>query len=99
MRVDLTDQVALVTGSAHRVGRAIALELARRGAHILVHYSTSADKATETVREIKSQGVDAYPVQADLSQPDGVEAAFSALREHYGRLNILVNSAANFQKR
>ena len=48
MRVDLSGQVALVTGSAHRVGRAIALELARRGVNILVHYGTSAAAATET---------------------------------------------------
>lgn len=99
MRIDLTDQVALVTGGAHRVGKAIALELARRGAHILVHYGTSAEEATETVREIKSLGVDAFPVQADISQPDGVETVFAALRENFGKLHILVNSAANFQQR
>lgn len=99
MRVDLTDQVAIVTGSAHRVGKVIALELARRGVHILVHYGGSGTDATETVREIKSLGVDAFPVQADLSKPEGVEAIFAALKEHFGRLNILVNSASNFQER
>ncbi|MBZ0279573.1 MAG: SDR family oxidoreductase [Anaerolineae bacterium] len=99
MRVDLTDQVAVVTGGARRVGKAIALELARRGAHILVHYGGSAQAATETVREIKSLGVDAHAVQGDLSKPEGVEAIFTALREDFGRLNILVNSAANFQQR
>ena len=57
MHIDLTDQVALVTGSAHRVGKAIALELARCGVHILVHYNSSPDAATQTVREIKSLGV------------------------------------------
>ncbi|MEO8608717.1 MAG: SDR family oxidoreductase [Chloroflexota bacterium] len=97
--MDLTDQVALVTGGAHRIGKAIALELARQGANILVHYGTSADAATETVREIKSLGVTAYPVQADLSQQSGVETIFAALREHFGKLHILVNSAANFQQR
>lgn len=99
MRVDLGGQVALVTGSAHRVGRAIALELARRGANILVHYGSSAAAATETVREIKSLGVDAFSVQADISTEDGVEVMFTALREHFGRLHILVNSASNFQRR
>lgn len=99
MHIKLTDQVALVSGGAHRVGKAIALELARQGAHVLVHYGTSASEATETVREIKSLGVDSYAVQADISQPEGIEAIFTALREHFGRLNILVNSAANFQKR
>jgi NAD(P)-dependent dehydrogenase (short-subunit alcohol dehydrogenase family) len=99
MHIDLRDQVALVTGGAHRVGKAIALELARNGVHILVHYGASATAATETVREIKSLGVDAHSVQADLTSADGVKAIFTAIREHFGKLHILVNSAANFQKR
>lgn len=99
MHTDISDQVAVVTGGAHRVGRAIALELARQGVHILVHYGTSTHEATETVREIKSLGVEAYAVQADISQPEAVETIFAALREHFGRLNIFVNSASNFQKR
>src|SRR5262249_29418607 len=99
MRVDLKEQVALVTGSAHRVRKSIAIGLARRGVNILAHYHKSASAATDTAREIKSFGVDAFPVQADLSKPEGVETLFSAVREHYGRLNILVNNAANFQQR
>jgi NAD(P)-dependent dehydrogenase (short-subunit alcohol dehydrogenase family) len=100
MRVVLKDQVALVTGSAHRVGKAIAQELARAGVHILVHYHSS-DEATlrETLHEIKSEGVDAFAVQSDVSTPEGVETIFAAVRQHFGRLNILVNSASNFQKR
>ncbi len=98
--MDLADQVALVTGAAHRVGRAIALELARGGAHILVHYhSSSSDTVRDTVQEIKSMGVDAFAVQADISTESGVEQIFTALREHFGRLDILVNSASVFQKR
>jgi NAD(P)-dependent dehydrogenase (short-subunit alcohol dehydrogenase family) len=98
-RIDLKEQVALVTGAAHRVGKAIALELARCGVNVLVHYGNSAEAATETVREIKSLGVDAFAAQADLSKPEGIVSLFSALRENFGRLNILVNSAANFQQR
>ena len=52
MKINLTDQVALVTGSAHRVGKAIALELARSGVHIIVHFNGSEDEAKETMREI-----------------------------------------------
>jgi len=100
MRVDLRDQVALVTGAAHRVGKAIALELARNGAHIMVHYgSSSEDVVKETLREIRSHGVDAYPAQADISKPEGVDALFAEVRRCFGRLNILVNSASNFQRR
>ncbi len=100
MPIDLNDQVALVTGSAHRVGRAIALELARRGVHIMVHYRTSAPETVRsTVQDIKSMGVDAFTVQADVSTPEGIEQIFTAVREQFGRLNILVNSASSFQKR
>jgi len=100
MQVELTDQVALVTGSAHRVGRAIAVELARCGSHIMVHYNSSSPEAVrDTLQEIKSMGVDAFAVQANVGTQEGVASIFTAVREHFGRLNILVNSASNFQKR
>lgn len=97
MQIDLNEQVALVTGAAHRVGKAIALELARRGVNILVHYNSTADETVRsTVHEIKSLGVDAFPIQADISKTEGVETVFESLREHFGRLDILVNSASVF---
>ncbi len=100
MQIDLKDKVALVTGSAQRVGRAIALELARRGVHIMVHYNSAAnDELRATIQDIKSLGVDAFSVQADISTAEGVTTMFSAVREQFGRLDILVNSASNFQKR
>jgi NAD(P)-dependent dehydrogenase (short-subunit alcohol dehydrogenase family) len=100
MQIELKDQVALVTGSAHRVGKAIALELARQGAHILVHYNRAAPEVVAaTLGEIRALGVEAHPIQADISRPEGVEQVFGALHQHFGRLNILVNSASNFQKR
>ena len=97
MQIDLSDQVALVTGSAHRVGKAIALELARRGVHILVHYHSSAEETVRnTLHEIKSFGVDAVSVQANISQPEGVAAVFDRARKHFDRFDILVNSASVF---
>ncbi|HEX2622527.1 MAG TPA: SDR family NAD(P)-dependent oxidoreductase, partial [Phototrophicaceae bacterium] len=99
MQIDLSDQVALVTGAGHRVGKAIALELARCGVHILVHYHRSADETVRnTMHDIKSLGVDAFSVQADISQNEGVDMVFDAIRENFGRLNILVNSASTFPK-
>lgn len=99
MRIDLNDQVALVTGGAHRVGKAIALELARNGVHILVNYhNTPEDVTRNTVHEIKSFGVDAYAVQADVSKPEGVAQVFDTIRERFGRLHLLVNSASVFPK-
>src|SRR5262245_38701192 len=100
MRIDLKGQVALVTGSAHRVGKSIALEFARVGAHIMVHYASSSDdKAKETQREIKSLGVDAALCKADLSHHEEIQRLMSEVESHFGKLNILVNSASNFQKR
>ena len=99
MQIDLTDQVALVTGSAHRVGKAIALELAKNGMNIMVHYHSAEDSVVrETIHEIKSFGVDAFSIQANISQPEGVEAVFEAIREQFENLHVLVNSASVFHK-
>jgi len=100
MHIDMQDRVAIVTGSAHRVGRAIALELARVGVHVIVHYFHSPEEVVkDTLHAIKSHGVEAFPVQADLSTPAGVDGLFAAAREHFERLDIFVNSASNFQRR
>ena len=100
MQIDITDKVALVTGSAHRVGKAIAVELAERGANIVIHYNNSDDDTVrDAVQDMKSLGVDALPVQADISTREGVTQLFSAIVQHFGRLDILVNSASIFQKR
>jgi NAD(P)-dependent dehydrogenase (short-subunit alcohol dehydrogenase family) len=100
MHVELTNQVALVTGAAHRVGKAIALELARRGAHIMVHYYQSSDDTVrETLQGIKSFGVKAFQVQADIGTVEGVDTVFNAVRDSFGKLDILVNSASIFQRR
>lgn len=99
MQIDLNNQVALVTGSAKRVGRAIALELAKNGVHIMVHYhSSDDDQVRDTLLEIKSFGVDAFAVQADISTQAGVNTVFDAIQEHFGRLDILINSASIFHK-
>ncbi len=100
MHIDLHDQVALVTGSARRVGKAIAMELARCGINIMVHYGHSPEKEVrEAVHEMKSLGANAFSVQADLATPEGVEAIFTAVHERFGKLDILVNSASTFIKR
>lgn len=98
MQQPLTDKVALVTGAAHRVGKAIALTLAAEGANIIVHYHGSEAAAQETVHEIKSLGVAAISHRADQSNPAEVAALFAAINAHFGRLDILVNSAGMFQK-
>lgn len=99
MQIDLNNQVAIVTGSAHRVGRAIALALAKEGVHIVVHYNSAAsDVVRDTMQDIRSLGVDAITVQANLAQPGGVATLFEAVAGHFGRLDILINSASVFPK-
>lgn len=90
--------LAIVTGAAHRLGRAFALCLARRGYAILLHYHTSRLAAEETAAEIASLGVPVHLAQADLSTNTGlselVSALDSQLSAHGSRLHVLVNSAA-----
>lgn len=96
--MNLQDKVALVTGSAHRVGKAIALALAQKGAHIVVHYGRSEAAARDAVAAIKSFGVRAIAVQADLHDPAQIDALFEATQAEFNRLDVLVNSASNFVK-
>jgi len=93
MRIDLTDRVALVTGSSRGIGRSCALALASAGAHIVVNFIRTETAAEETVRAIEDLGRRALAVRADVSEPDQVDALFAALRKAFGRLDILVNNA------
>ncbi len=94
--MELRDKIALVTGSARRVGKAIALALAREGMDVLVHYGHAEEEARETVAEIQALGVRTLAFQADLHDPEQIAALFAALEAEFGRLDVLVNSAANF---
>jgi NAD(P)-dependent dehydrogenase (short-subunit alcohol dehydrogenase family) len=96
--VNLQGKVAVVTGSAHRVGKAIALALAREGMHIAVHYGSSEQAAQETAREIESLGVRAVPAQADLRDAAQIDRLFQIIQQEFGRLDVLVNSASSFVK-
>lgn len=96
MQLDLKGKVVCVTGSARRVGRAIALEFARQGAHLVIHHSASPDEAASAAAEAQSYGVEALIVSANQSDPEAVAGMFQTIGKHYGRLDVLVNSAASF---
>lgn len=85
--------LALVTGAAHRLGRAIALELARQGFAIGLHYFGALDSAQEAAREIAAISP-VYPLRADLSDPAQVEDLFARVARLPHPLRVLVNSAA-----
>lgn len=91
---DLTGKVALVTGGAHGVGRAIAAELAARGAHVVVNYFHSHAEATRTEAELGATG-SVEIVRASVARPEQVERMFAGIARRHGRLDILVNGAAS----
>ncbi len=95
--MNLQGKVALVTGSAVRLGKALAFALAGDGARLAIHHSRSKGQADETVAEIKALGGEAFPVQADLSRPGSASGVIERAVNHFGRLDILVNSAAIFE--
>lgn len=94
----LDGRVVLVTGGAKRVGRAIAVALARRGARIAFSYRTSAQDARATMQALEQAGADALAVRADLSNGQEVKRLVDRVDRRFGRLDVLINSAANFDR-
>lgn len=92
----LQGQVALVTGAGRRIGRAVALRLAAEGARVAVHYHRSRAEADAVVAEISAAGGEAIGVAADLTRPGEIETLIATVERRFGRLDILVNSAAAF---
>lgn len=92
----LNGKTAIVTGAAHRLGRAFALGLARAGADVLVNFHSSEAEAHRTVDEIRALGRRAEAVRADVSREDDARRLLDACRASFGRLDVLVNSASLF---
>ncbi|HET7011873.1 MAG TPA: 3-oxoacyl-[acyl-carrier-protein] reductase [Anaerolineales bacterium] len=86
-------KVALVTGASRGIGRAIALELARRGARVVVNFQSKAEAAEAVAAEILGAGGTAVVRQADVSDTAQAEALVKFTVEHFGDLHILVNNA------
>jgi pteridine reductase len=86
--------LALVTGAAHRLGKAIARGLADAGYAIGMHYYRSSAAAQQTEQELTALGIPVIPLQADLTDEDQITAMFSLLERQPYRLKVLVNSAS-----
>ena len=97
--MELGGRVALVTGGARRVGQAIALALAGRGAIVAVHFRSSAAEAAQTVNSIEAAGGKAQSFHADLEKVDQIEQMVAAVIAAFGRVDILVNSASVFYRK
>ncbi len=96
--MDLHGKVALITGGAIRVGKTIALALAAAGADVAFSYHSSAAAAAATVGEIEALGRRAFYRQADVGKPAQATALVEAAVAHFGRLDVLVNSASLWRK-
>jgi 3-oxoacyl-[acyl-carrier protein] reductase len=88
------DRVAIVTGSARNIGRAIAIDLARAGAAVIVNGRTSSAEAEKTAEAIRKNGGRAAVKMADVTDPSAAQALVDAAVEHFGRLDVLVNNAS-----
>ena len=89
----LSGQTALVTGASSGIGRAVALELARAGAAVVVNYVTKPEDADAVVQRIVDASGSAIAIRADVSREDEVEAMFARAIAHFGTLHIVVPNA------
>ena len=96
--MQISGKTALVTGGAHRVGKAILMMLAHNGANVVVNYNSSAQAAAQTVEEAKALGVDAIAIQCDIAKLEDVQRMRQQVQSHFGGVDILVNSADLFGK-
>jgi len=96
--MNLQGKTALITGGAHRVSGVITLALAEAGANVVINYHTSADAAQGTAESARALGVEALPVQADVSDLAQVERMIRQAQERFGTVDVLVNAASRFEK-
>jgi len=93
MKLDLSGQVALVTGASRGIGRAVAVRLASAGAMVFVNYRSSAEEAQAVVGEIQAVGGQAELLKFDVASDSDVKEAFERIINKHGRLDILINNA------
>src|SRR5262245_35517640 len=92
----LAGRTVLITGGALRIGKAVALGLASRGANVAFSYRTSRAQAQATLQSLKTAGVRALAVQADITRSRDVKRLLDRTWQAFGRLDVLINSASNF---
>src|SRR5258705_9467452 len=93
----LAGKTAIVTGGAKRIGREIALTLARAGADVAVTFNTSDRDARKTVAALSSLGVRAFAFKCDVRDEKSIKAMIADARRKLGRIDLLVNNAGNYQ--
>src|SRR5262245_28779444 len=91
--MELRGKAALVTGGAHRLGRAIALALGAEGMRVAIHYHRSAEQAQTTLAELTALGVEALAIAGDLADVSDAEGVVDKAVEQWGTLDVLVNNS------
>ena len=86
-------KTALVTGASRGIGKKIALQLGEEGYNVVVNYAGNKEKAEKVVSEIKTFGVDAFAIQANVSEQDEVKAMIKETLNQFGTIDVLVNNA------
>ena len=94
--MELKGKTALITGGAIRVGRALTLALAEAGCNVFIHYGRSAAPAQQTQADARAFGVEAHIHSADLADAAATQGLLPAAVDRYGRVDVLINSAAIF---
>jgi enoyl-[acyl-carrier protein] reductase III len=92
--IDLSGKVALVTGSSRGIGRACATRLAEAGADVVINYVTNKQAATELAETLSDLGREVLVVKADVSEEDDVRSMLEAVKQRFGKLDVLVSNAA-----
>jgi enoyl-[acyl-carrier protein] reductase III len=90
----LRGKVALITGGSRGIGRAITLELAAKGADVIINYFRKRSAAELTAQEARDRGVEAHTVKANLGEPEKIDSMFDEIEAKFGKLDILVSNAA-----
>ena len=97
--MELDGTVALVTGASRRLGKAIAGALAAEGCAVVLHYGRSREAAETTADELRQLGTEVETISADLRNEAEIVEMFRCVEERFGYLDVLVNSAASFEKK
>jgi 3-oxoacyl-[acyl-carrier protein] reductase len=92
--MDLKDKVAIVTGGTGGLGRRLCLALAKEGCQVAVVYLSSHDAARQWAAELSGMGTKCVPIQADVTDPAGVQAMVAKVQKEFSRIDILINNAA-----
>ena len=94
----MTNRVALITGGAKGIGRAVALDLAARGWAVAICYRTSAQEAGDVIEAVRQKGSQGIAVESDVSKPATAVSLIARVQEEYGRIDALINGAGPYHR-